>query len=115
MTDRIQYTFDAIIYLLPTEMGGRRTAVKNFYRPNFNFNTEQYFCGEVRFKNNIEWIAPGQSVEATIVMIPASFIPPDIGPNYAFQISGGTKVVGTGLIRDVLERAVITEDEGTFV
>lgn len=109
--EEVHYTFDAIIHLLPTEMGGRKTAAKNNYRPNFNFNTEQYFCGEIRFKNGVEWIAPGQSIEATIVMIPAKYIPRDIGPNYAFQITEGKRVVGTALVREVLEKRIVEKQE----
>lgn len=109
MTERIQYTFDAIIYLLPTELGGRRTAVKDHYRPNFNFNTDQYFCGEIRFQNDVEWIAPGQSVQATIAMLPARYIPRDIGPDYAFRITEGTRIVGTGIVRNVLEREIFSD------
>lgn len=114
MADRIKYTFDAIIHLLPTELGGRHTAVKNHYRPNFNFNTDQYFCGEIRFKNNVEWIAPGQSVEATVVMLPARYIPRNIEANYAFQITEGKRIVGTGIVREVMEREIYSDENAVL-
>lgn len=107
----LAYTFDAVIQLLPTHMGGRRTAVRTHYRPNFNFNTEQYFCGEVRFKEGVEWIAPGQSAEATIVLLAARFIPGDLVPGYAFKLTEGTRVVGTGVIQKILEREEIIEEQ----
>ncbi len=107
----LAYTFDAVIQLLPTHMGGRRTAVRTHYRPNFNFNTEQYFCGEIRFKEGVEWIAPGQSAEATIVLLAARFIPGDLVPGYAFKLTEGKRVVGTGVIREVLKREEVDIEE----
>ncbi len=107
----LAYTFDAVIQLLPTHMGGRRTAVRTHYRPNFNFNTEQYFCGEIRFKEGVEWIAPGQSAEATIMLLAARFIPQDLAPGYAFKLTEGTRVVGTGVIREVLKREEVNIEE----
>lgn len=103
MKSRIAYTFNALITLLPTALGGRRSAAFTGYRPNINFNTEQHFCSEIHLSDT-ESLAPGESAVAKIVMLPARHIRRNIGVSDAFKITEGTRVVGMGVIQEVLER-----------
>ncbi len=109
MKTRIAYKFDALITLLPTDLGGRQGAAFTGYRPNLNFNTDQYFCSEVRFADSQESMAPGETTVATIAMLPAKHIRRNIGPGDSFTLTEGMRVVGTGIVRKVLEREEVSD------
>ena len=94
------YDIRAIITLLPTDQGGRKGPVRTGYRPSFAFNTEKYYCGEIRLIARKE-LQPGQTSKAFIRMLPAKTIRKNLKAADAFRITEGTKTVGIGVIEKV--------------
>ena len=104
------YNFEALITLLPTERGGRKSAISNNFRPNFSFNTKKMYCGEIRTENN-KSIAPGQNAVVTIHLLPATTIPTNLTIFKTFIISEGKKVIGNGQITSLQKTEIINNDE----
>jgi translation elongation factor EF-Tu-like GTPase len=94
------YNIRAIITLFPTDQGGREKPVYTGYRPSFAFNTERYYCGDIRLIARKE-LQPGQTSKAFIRLLPAKTIRKNLKPADAFRITEGTKTVGTGVIEKV--------------
>jgi hypothetical protein len=96
----ITYDLTAKIFLLPTEIGGRKKPVATGYRPSFTFNSINHFTGEIRLVKTKE-LWPGQSSIAVIKLLPARHLRKNLKPNDTFSINEGTKTVGTGVIEKV--------------
>ncbi len=97
------YTINAIISLLPTENGGRKNSIYNNFKPNFSFHTKRIYCGEIKL-NNKEELKPGESAEVIIRLLPARTIPKNLTINDSFIISEGAKVIGTGVIKELMKQ-----------
>ena len=96
----ITYNLRATITLFPTDQGGRKRSVHTGYRPNFAFNTEQYYCGEIELLDRDE-LRPGETSKAFIKMLPARTIRKNLKEKDAFSINEGNKTVGIGIITEV--------------
>jgi translation elongation factor EF-Tu-like GTPase len=94
------YDIKAIITLFPTDQGGRKGPVRTGYRPSFSFNTEKYYCGEIRLIARKE-LQPGQTTKAYIKLLPAKTIRKNLKPADAFRITEGNKTIGSGIIEEV--------------
>jgi elongation factor Tu len=85
--------FDAKIYVLTKQEGGRHTPFYSDYKPQFFIRTADV-TGAFTFKNNVEAVLPGDTVEVTITLI----APVALQEGLRFTMREGQITVGTGII-----------------
>jgi elongation factor Tu len=85
--------FDAEIYVLSKEEGGRHTPFFANYRPQFYFRTTDV-TGEVVLPEGTEMVMPGDNVKLTIKLI----APIAMDPGLRFAIREGGRTVGAGVV-----------------
>jgi len=90
--------FEAEIYVLKAEEGGRKTPFANGYRPQFYFRTTDV-TGTVDLPKDREIVMPGDNVRLTVTLI--SKIAMEEGLRFAIREGGHT--VGSGVVSKVLE------------
>ena len=86
-------TFDAKIYVLTKQEGGRHTPFYQDYKPQFFIRTAD-ITGSFLLKNNVEAVLPGDTVEVTITLIS----PVALQEGLRFTMREGLITVGTGII-----------------
>lgn len=86
-------SFDAKIYVLTKQEGGRHTPFYADYKPQFFIRTADV-TGSFELKNNIEAVLPGDTVEVSIKLI----APVAIQEGLRFTMREGQITVGTGII-----------------
>ncbi|XP_009599210.1 elongation factor Tu, mitochondrial-like [Nicotiana tabacum] len=89
--------FEAEIYVLTKDEGGRHTAFFSNYRPQFYLRTAD-ITGKVELPENVKMVMPGDNVTATFELI--SPVPLDAGQRFALREGGRT--VGAGVVSKVL-------------
>ena len=90
-------TFEAEIYVLSKDEGGRHTPFFNGYRPQFYFRTTDV-TGSCELPEGIEMVMPGDNVKLTATLI--SPIAMDEGLRFAIREGGRT--VGAGVVAKVI-------------
>ncbi|MBF7701915.1 elongation factor Tu, partial [Acinetobacter pollinis] len=85
--------FDAEVYVLAKEEGGRHTPFLNGYRPQFYFRTTDV-TGAIQLKEGVEMVMPGDNVEMSVELIHP--IAMDAGLRFAIREGGRT--VGAGVV-----------------
>jgi len=90
--------FEAEIYVLSKEEGGRHTPFFAGYRPQFYFRTTDV-TGSVTLPEGVEMVMPGDNVKVTIELI--SPIAMDEGLRFAVREGGRT--VGAGVVTKIIE------------
>ena len=90
--------FNAEVYVLKKEEGGRHTPFFNGYRPQFYFRTTDV-TGVIKLNEGVEMIMPGDNVEMEITLI----TPIAIEEGLHFAIREGGRTVGAGVISKVIE------------
>jgi len=90
--------FEAEIYVLKGEEGGRKTPFQNGYRPQFYFRTTDV-TGTVELPKDKEIVMPGDNVRLTVTLI--SKIAMEAGLRFAIREGGHT--VGSGVVSKILE------------
>jgi elongation factor Tu len=90
--------FEAEIYVLSKEEGGRHTPFFEGYRPQFYFRTTDV-TGSVTLPEGVEMVMPGDNVKVTIELI--SPIAMDDGLRFAVREGGRT--VGAGVVTKIIE------------
>jgi elongation factor Tu len=90
--------FEAEVYVLTKEEGGRHTAFFKGYRPQFYFRTTDV-TGEVILPEGVEMVMPGDNVKITINLI----APVAMEEGLRFAIREGGHTVGAGVVSKVLE------------
>ena len=90
--------FNAEIYVLKKEEGGRHTPFFTGYRPQFYFRTTDV-TGSVKLVSGAEMVMPGDNVNLEIVLI--TDVAMESGLRFAIREGGRT--VGAGSVTDVLE------------
>ncbi|MFW1755468.1 elongation factor Tu, partial [Acinetobacter wanghuae] len=60
--------FDAEVYVLSKEEGGRHTPFLNGYRPQFYFRTTDV-TGAIALQEGVEMVMPGDNVEMSVELI----------------------------------------------
>jgi elongation factor Tu len=90
--------FEAQVYVLSKEEGGRHTPFFSGYRPQFYFRTTDV-TGEARLPEGVEMVMPGDNTEMTVELI--SPIAMDEGVRFAIREGGRT--VGAGRVIKVLK------------
>jgi len=90
--------FEAEIYVLTKEEGGRHTPFFKGYRPQFYFRTTDV-TGEVFLPEGVEMIMPGDNIKMTIQLI----APIAMEEGLRFAIREGGRTVGAGVVSKVVE------------
>jgi len=90
--------FQAEIYILTKEEGGRHTPFFKGYRPQFYFRTTDV-TGACQLPEGTEMVMPGDSVMLTIKLI----TPIAMEKGLRFAIREGGRTVGAGTISDIIE------------
>jgi len=88
--------FDAEVYVLSKEEGGRHTPFLNGYRPQFYFRTTDV-TGAIQLQEGVEMVMPGDNVEMSVELIHP--IAMDLGLRFAIREGGRT--VGAGVVAKV--------------
>ena len=88
--------FDAEVYVLSKEEGGRHTPFLNGYRPQFYFRTTDV-TGAISLKEGVEMVMPGDNVEMSVELIH----PIAMDPGLRFAIREGGRTVGAGVVSRV--------------
>ncbi|CAK9151028.1 unnamed protein product [Ilex paraguariensis] len=89
--------FEAEIYVLTKDEGGRHTAFFSNYRPQFYLRTAD-ITGKVELPENVKMVMPGDNVTAVFELI--SPVPLESGQRFALREGGRT--VGAGVVSKVL-------------
>ena len=90
--------FEAEVYVLSKEEGGRHTPFFKGYRPQFYFRTTDV-TGSVDLPEGVEMVMPGDNIRMTINLI--SPIAMDEGLRFAIREGGRT--VGAGVVAKIIE------------
>ena len=90
--------FDAEVYVLSKEEGGRHTPFFNGYRPQFYFRTTDV-TGSIELPKGTEMVMPGDNIKLTVKLIN----PIAMEEGLRFAIREGGRTVGAGVVAKVLE------------
>jgi elongation factor Tu len=90
--------FQAEIYVLKKEEGGRHTPFHNKYRPQFYFRTTDV-TGEITLPEGREMVMPGDNVTITVQLI----VPVAMDKGLRFAIREGGRTVGAGQVTNIIK------------
>ncbi|HUQ98861.1 MAG TPA: elongation factor Tu, partial [Gemmatimonadaceae bacterium] len=90
--------FEAEVYVLTKEEGGRHTPFFKGYRPQFYFRTTDV-TGNVELPEGMEMVMPGDNVTMTIDLI----TPIAMEEQLRFAIREGGRTVGAGVVTKILK------------
>ena len=90
--------FEAEVYILSKEEGGRHTPFFSEYRPQFYFRTTDV-TGAVQLPEGIEMVMPGDNVKLIVQLIS----PIAMEEGLRFAIREGGRTVGAGVVSKILE------------
>lgn len=89
--------FEAEIYCLKKDEGGRHTPFMSKYSPQFFFRTAD-MTGMVKLKDGVEMVMPGDNTTIEVEVIS----PLALEPGLRFNMREGGMTVGTGIVSKVL-------------
>jgi elongation factor Tu len=90
--------FEAEVYVLTKEEGGRHTPFFNGYKPQFYIRTLD-ITGVAELPKGVEMVMPGDNIKMTIKLI----YPVALETGLRFAIREGGKTVGAGVIGKIIE------------
>ena len=90
--------FDAQVYVLTKEEGGRHTAFFSNYRPQFYFRTTDV-TGVITLPAGTEMVMPGDNAELSVALIH----PIAIEQGTKFSIREGGRTVGSGSVTEIIK------------
>ena len=90
--------FEAQVYILKKEEGGRHTPFQNGYKPQFYFRTTDV-TGEVELPKDKEIVMPGDTVTFSVKLQ----APIAMNDNDRFAIREGGKTVGSGVVTKIVK------------
>jgi elongation factor Tu len=90
--------FEAEVYVLSKEEGGRHTPFFKGYRPQFYFRTTDV-TGAVELPAGVEMVMPGDNIKMTVELIS----PIAMEDGLRFAIREGGKTVGAGVVAKILK------------
>ncbi|HSC47922.1 MAG TPA: elongation factor Tu [Gammaproteobacteria bacterium] len=90
--------FEAEVYVLTKEEGGRHTPFFNGYRPQFYFRTTDV-TGSCDLPKGTEMVMPGDNIKMVVTLIN----PIAMEDGLRFAIREGGKTVGAGVVAKILE------------
>jgi len=88
--------FEAEVYILTKEEGGRHTPFFNGYKPQFFFRTTDV-TGEVTLAQGTEMVMPGDTVKFVVKLVS----PVALEEKQGFAIREGGKTVGAGVVTKI--------------
>ena len=92
------HKFEATVYILKKEEGGRHTPFHNKYRPQFYFRTTDV-TGEISLPEGREMVMPGDNLTITVDLISDIAL----NENLRFAIREGGRTVGSGQVTKIIE------------
>jgi elongation factor Tu len=90
--------FEAEVYVLSKEEGGRHTPFFKGYRPQFYFRTTDV-TGEVQLPADVEMVMPGDNMKMVVQLI----APIAMEEGVRFAIREGGRTVGAGVVSKIIE------------
>ena len=90
--------FEAQVYVLTKEEGGRHTPFFKGYRPQFFFRTTDV-TGSIEFASGVEMCMPGDNIEMNIELI----APIAVEEGLRFSIREGGRTVGAGSVIKIVD------------
>ena len=90
--------FEAQVYVLSKEEGGRHTPFFKGYRPQFYVRTTDV-TGEVTLPDGVEMVMPGDDVAVTVELIS----PVAMEDGMKFAIREGGRTVGAGVVSKIIQ------------
>lgn len=90
--------FEAEVYILSKEEGGRHTPFFKGYRPQFYFRTTDV-TGAVELPAGVEMVMPGDNIKMEVTLIS----PIAMEEGLRFAIREGGRTVGAGVVAKILE------------
>jgi elongation factor Tu len=90
--------FEAEIYVLSKEEGGRHTPFFKGYRPQFYFRTTDV-TGDCQLPEGVEMVMPGDNVKMVVTLI----APIAMEDGLRFAIREGGRTVGAGVVAKVIK------------
>ncbi len=91
-------TFEAAVYILTKEEGGRHTPFFNGYKPQFYIRTMDV-TGSIELPSGVEMAMPGDDIKAKIKLL----TPIALEEGVRFAVREGGRTVGAGLVTAVTE------------
>ena len=90
--------FEAEVYVLTKEEGGRHTPFFNGYRPQFYFRTTDV-TGDIQLADGVEMVMPGDNSTFTVTLI----TPIAMDEGLRFAIREGGRTVASGVVSKILD------------
>ena len=90
--------FNAEVYILSKDEGGRHTPIFKGYRPQFYFRTTDV-TGSITLKDGVEMIMPGDNTSFLVELI----TPIAMEKGLKFAIREGGRTIGAGTVADIVE------------
>ncbi len=90
--------FDAEVYVLSKDEGGRHTPFFNNYRPQFYFRTTDV-TGAIKLPDGVEMVMPGDNINMVVELI----TPIAMEKTIRFAIREGGRTVGAGRVANILD------------
>ena len=90
--------FEAEVYVLSKEEGGRHTPFFKGYRPQFYFRTTDV-TGAVDLPTDVEMVMPGDNINMVVSLI----APIAMEEGLRFAIREGGRTVGAGVVAKIIE------------
>jgi len=90
--------YEAEVYVLTKEEGGRHTPFFNGYRPQFYFRTTDV-TGSVTLPEGIEMVMPGDNTQMVVELL----TPIAMDDGLRFAIREGGRTVGAGVVTKILQ------------
>ncbi len=91
-------TFEAEVYVLSKDEGGRHTPFFKGYRPQFYFRTTDV-TGAVELPEGVEMVMPGDNIQMVVSLI----APIAMEEGLRFAIREGGRTVGAGVVAKIIE------------
>ena len=90
--------FEAEVYILTKEEGGRHTPFFSNYRPQFYFRTTDV-TGICQLPDGVEMVMPGDNIKMSVELI----VPIAMDQGLRFAIREGGRTVGSGVVAKIIE------------
>ena len=89
--------YEAQVYVLSKEEGGRHTPFFNGYKPQFYIRTTDV-TGDIKLPDGVEMVMPGDNIEMGVKLI----TPVALDEQLRFAVREGGRTVGSGVITKVI-------------
>lgn len=101
----------AEISFISTQDGGRKGPAKSGYRPDHDFGLEGVLNGAAHEYDAQEWVAPGETASARMWLLVPGSQKGRLFEGFRFTVQEGSKIVGRGMVRRVLNPELIRPPE----